>query len=172
MDLDRALEAVSPRVRRAVWAAHEALNAAGVPHLLVGGLAVGAYGYPYATQDVDFLVGDDAFEFHGAIVLHAPGVPIQVGGVVIDYVSPDAHVDQQRLIEEARGDRNLHVVPIEHLVYMKLVAGRQRDMAAIVGLLQAGMDAEGVRAFLAKAAPDLVGRYDRLVIRAAREERR
>ena len=37
------------------------LTALGVPHALVGGLAVGVHGHPRATRDVDFLVGTEAF---------------------------------------------------------------------------------------------------------------
>ncbi len=33
-----------------------ALNAAGVKYALIGGLAINYYGYPRATQDIDFLV--------------------------------------------------------------------------------------------------------------------
>ena len=34
----------------------------GVPHMLIGGVAVGLHGYPRATKDVDFLVGPEAFK--------------------------------------------------------------------------------------------------------------
>jgi hypothetical protein len=34
----------------------------GIPHALVGGLAVGLNGHPRATKDVDYLVGREAFE--------------------------------------------------------------------------------------------------------------
>ncbi len=38
------------------------LTCAGVRHVLIGALAVGAWGYPRASKDVDFLVGDEAFD--------------------------------------------------------------------------------------------------------------
>ncbi len=34
------------------------LKAAGIPHILVGGFAVNYYGYPRATQDIDFMIID------------------------------------------------------------------------------------------------------------------
>jgi hypothetical protein len=37
----------------------ELLNANGVRYLLLGGYAVGAYGYPRATNDIDVFVADD-----------------------------------------------------------------------------------------------------------------
>lgn len=36
------------------------LAALGVPHVLVGGLAVGVHGHIRATKDVDFMVGESA----------------------------------------------------------------------------------------------------------------
>lgn len=171
VDLDRALAAVPPRVRRAAIEAHQVLNERGIPHLLVGGLAVGAHGYPYATQDVDFVVGDEAFEISGrGLVSFAPGVPISIGGVQVAYLSPDKRARIHEILESTRGSVELCIVPIEPLIYMKLVAGRQKDQAAIVGLLQSGADAEGIRAFIANAAPDLLPRLDRLIERARREE--
>ena len=49
--------------------------------VVVGGLAIGANGFPRATRDVDFLVGAEAFEHHadGLVTLRA-GVPFQVTG--------------------------------------------------------------------------------------------
>ncbi len=55
--------------------ASEALTRAGVRHVVVGDLAVGANGYPRATKDVDFLVGSEAFEHHaGGLVTLRAGV--------------------------------------------------------------------------------------------------
>ena len=50
----RLLEGVvaSP-VLSAMRAASRALTSLGIRHAVAGGLAVGAYGYPRATQDVD-----------------------------------------------------------------------------------------------------------------------
>ena len=55
---------VAPRVLDAMRSASDELTRLGVRHALVGGLAVGAHGYPRATKGVDFLVGDEAFEHH------------------------------------------------------------------------------------------------------------
>src|SRR5438477_162072 len=55
---------VAQRVLDALRVASEALTRAGIAHAVIGGLAVGANGYPRATKDVDFLVGDDAFVHH------------------------------------------------------------------------------------------------------------
>jgi hypothetical protein len=63
---------VAPEVIEAMKVASAALQKAKVRHVLVGGLAVGAHGFPRATKDVDFLVGDEAFERHaGGLVTFA-----------------------------------------------------------------------------------------------------
>jgi hypothetical protein len=50
------------RGRAALAIASENLRALSVRHVVVGGLAVCANGYPRNTKAVDFLVGDEAFE--------------------------------------------------------------------------------------------------------------
>ncbi len=70
---------VSPRVLEAMQLASQTMTAMGVRHTVVGGLAVGANGYPRATAGVDFLVGEEAFEHHAAGVITLR-VPVQVNG--------------------------------------------------------------------------------------------
>ena len=50
---------VAREVLDAMRIASLALKRAGVRHVVVGGLAVGANGFPRATRDVDFLVGEN-----------------------------------------------------------------------------------------------------------------
>src|SRR5580704_20745 len=95
-DLSSMDDVVSPRVLDAMRTASSELARLGVRHALVGGLAVGAHGYPRATKGVDFLVGEEAFEHHaGGIVTMKPGVPIQIGGVLVDLLS--AQPDERAL---------------------------------------------------------------------------
>jgi hypothetical protein len=82
-------DVVARKVLDAWKAAFAALARAGVRHVVIGGLAVGAHGYPRATRAVDFLVGDDAFVHHpGGLVTMNPALPIEVDGVPIDYLTP------------------------------------------------------------------------------------
>ena len=82
---------VLPEILEAMEVASAALRSAGVRHVVVGGLAVGANGFPRATRDVDFLVGEEAFERRaGGVVTLRPGVPFQVKGVAVDLLSADA----------------------------------------------------------------------------------
>src|SRR5438046_7802019 len=83
------VDVVAARVLEAMNTASDMLKRAGIRHVVVGGLAVGANGYPRATKDVDFLVGDEAFVRHaGGLVTMNPALPIEVNGVAIDYLSP------------------------------------------------------------------------------------
>src|SRR5437762_13889663 len=88
MDLKEVFRFVAPTIRNAALKSAEQLNHLGIRYALAGGLAVGAHGYIRATTDVDFLVGEEAFEHHGNIVAFKAGVPIEVAGVRIDYLSP------------------------------------------------------------------------------------
>src|SRR5215211_3585405 len=80
---------VDPEIVRAAHQASQKLHEAGIPHALAGGLAVCAHGYPRTTDDVDFLVGDEAFEKHegGFVTLKLP--LIAIGNVRVDFVSID-----------------------------------------------------------------------------------
>src|SRR4030095_12699241 len=84
MDLRQVFQFVAPKVRDAALKTAGQLNHLGIRYALAGGLAVGAHGYVRATSDVDFLVGDEAFEHKGGLVTFKPGVPIEVNSVRID----------------------------------------------------------------------------------------
>jgi hypothetical protein len=161
-------DVVAQKVLDAWRVASQALVRAGVRHVVVGGLAVGANGYPRATKDVDFLVGDDAFVHHGGgIVTMNPALPIQVNGVPIDYLSPKT--DEAHLAD-ALAESPGSFVDAPRLVYMKLKASRMRDRGDVVGLINAGMDVDACRAYLVANAAELVPDFDTLVAKAAAEE--
>jgi hypothetical protein len=166
-------DVVAPKVIDAMNVASAQLKRVGVRHLLVGGLAVGAYGHPRATKDVDFLVADDAFEVHGGgIVTMKPGVPIQVGKVAIDHLSAEASEDHLRREVDAvdLGASTPTVAPIEVLVYLKLKSPRAQDRADLIELVKAGIDVAGCRDYLARNGPHLSERFEAAVQDAAREE--
>jgi hypothetical protein len=166
---DEALltDVVAPKVLDAWRIASKALARAGIRHVVVGGLAVGANGYPRATKDVDFLVGDDAFQHHaGGIVTMNPALPIAVNGVAIDYLSPRAGEDH---LAAALSGASGSFIDVARLVYMKLKAFRFQDQADIAGLVKSGLDVELCRAYLAEHASALVPSFDHLVNRAIAE---
>jgi hypothetical protein len=159
-DLSLLDDVVAEKVLRAMRVASAQLTALGVRHALVGGLAVGAHGYPRGTRDVDFLVGEEAFEQHpGGIVTMKPGLPIQVSGVAVDFLS--MHEGEDHLAAAlSRGADEPPVAPIGPLLYLKLKSPRQKDRADVVELIKAGIDVAAVRDYLLQNAPDLVARFD------------
>jgi hypothetical protein len=167
-DPDLLVDVVASKVLDAWRAASAALARAGVRHVVIGGLAVGASGYPRATKDVHFLVGDEAFNHHaGGLVTMNPAIPIEVNGVAIDYLSPRPGEDHLAVaLAESPGS----FIDVARLVYMKIKASRLQDRADVAGLVKAGLDVDACRAYLGTNAPALVATFDDLVARAAEEE--
>src|SRR2546422_435792 len=164
MDLKEVFQFVSPRVRDAAIKTADQLNQLGIRHALAGGLAVGAYGYIRATVDVDFLVGEEAFEHYGSLVAFKAGVPIEVDGVRIDYLSPVSLGPQvEEVLDRPPTSAGLPIVPIEVLIYTKLLAKRRRDLVDVVELVKAGADVKRIRTYLRQCADDLVPTFEGLV---------
>ena len=96
-DLKRALRTV-PDYERAVREVSRMLAEAGIRHALVGALAANAYrDRPRTTEDIDFLVGDEAFETHpgGFVTMRLP--VIEFDGIEIDQIPL---TDALRVVEE------------------------------------------------------------------------
>jgi hypothetical protein len=174
-DLSLLRGVVAPEILHAAETASRKLREAAIPHALAGGLAVGAHGYPRTTDDVDFLVGDEAFEKHtgGLVTLKLP--LIAVGGVRIDLVSLDddqQERDQTRAaVEHPLVTHEIPVVSLPLLIYMKLKAGRQKDVADVVELLKSGrIETEVVDRYLGEHAPKRLRRWERAKEMAASEE--
>jgi hypothetical protein len=140
------VDVVAIKVLDAWKAASDALARGGVRHVVIGGLAVGANGYPRATKVVDFLVGEEAFNHHpGGLVTMNPAIPIEVNGVAIDYLSPRPGEDHLATALEASPGA---FIDAARLVYMKTKASRMQDRADVAGLVKAGLDVDGCRAYL------------------------
>src|SRR5215210_2222135 len=174
-DLKLTRGVVAPEIVRAAHQASQKLREAGIPHALAGGLAVCAHGYPRTTDDVDFLVGDEAFEKHegGFVTLKVP--LIAIGDVRVDFVSIDESKAEKRqlrpAVEEPPISDGIPIVPLPALVYMKLKAGRQKDTADLVELLKRGrVDLEAMDQYLEEYAPEQIRRWQRVKEIAAREE--
>ena len=170
MDLKEVFRFVAPRVREAAVKSAAQLNDLGIRYALAGGLAVGAHGYIRATSDVDFLVGEEAFEHRGPLVAFKAGVPIEVDGVRIDYLSPVSlgpHLEE--VLDHPLMNEGLAIVPIEVLIYMKLAAKRRRDLVDVIELVKAGADVNRVRDYLRQYASDLLPSFEELVNEALAE---
>ena len=166
-DLTLLDDVIAPKVHEALRLASEALTAANVRHVVVGGLAVGANGHPRATKDVDFLVGDEAFEHHGKLVTLRSGLPFQVDGVAVDFLSPEA---DEPFLEVALAASPGSVIDAAPLVYMKVKAFRMQDRADVVALIKSSLDVDACRSYLRANAPALIVRFDDLVAIAADEQ--
>ena len=139
------------------------LTALGVPHALIGGLAVGIHGHPRATKDVDFLVGKEAFAQVFPIMVYRDELSEVVRIGVVDLLAVPSNRPELRLALALPAPGELPVIPVEALVLMKLDAHRPQDRADVVALLRSGADLAEVRAFLAAEAPDLLPRFGSLV---------
>jgi hypothetical protein len=161
-------DVVAAKVLDAMRLASNALSALGVRHVVVGGLAVGANGNPRATRDVNFLVGDEAFEHGpGGFVSMKPGVPIQVNGVAIDLLSIQKGEEHlASALDAPMGS----MIRAPQLVYMKLKSPRQKDRVDVIELVKAGIELEACRRYLVAHAPELAGIFEDLVSKAAAEE--
>lgn len=164
MDLKDVFRFVAPRVRDAAIKTAAQLEQLDIRCALAGGLAVGAYGHIRTTAVVDFLVGEEAFEHHGPFVTFKAGVPIEVDGIRIDYLSPVALGPQvEEAFDAPSTSEGIAVVPIEVLIYMKLVAKRRKDQVDVIELVKAGVDVRQVRDYLERYAADLLLLFDELV---------
>jgi hypothetical protein len=166
---DRSLmDASSPKaVIDAAALASEALSRAGVRHAIAGGLAVAAHGYGRSTQDVDFLVGEEAFEHHaGGLVTMRAGLPVQVAGVLVDFLS----IQKEEAFLEVGLSTDGGIISAEALVYLKLKSPRAKDRVDIIELVKAGLNVAVCRIYLGHNAAQLLAKFDEAVTVAHAEE--
>jgi len=161
--LDALAQAVAAQVLLDAIETSRRLTALGVPHALIGGLAVGLYGQPRATKDVDFLVGDEAFERTEPLLVFRPELRDLVRIGVVDLMPlPAGHAELTEYLGVAAGDE-IPVIGPEGLILLKLLADRPQDRADIAALLDHGISAAAVTAYLRRHAPDLVSRFAEIV---------
>lgn len=139
------------------------LTALGIPHALIGGLAVGLHGHPRATKDADFLVGDAAFDRLSPMLVFREELREVVRVGVIDLMPlPPNHPE----LAEDLGLSVAGAIPVirpEGLVLLKLLANRPQDRADVSALLERGMSVAAVTAYLRRFAADLVPRFAEIV---------
>lgn len=162
-ELRHALQLV-PAYERAVREVSRMFSEAGIRHALVGALGANAYrDRPRTTADIDFLVGDEAFEKHagGFVTMKVPIV--EFDGIDIDQVPL---TESLRVIEDglarAHHSEGVPIAPIDTIVVMKLLASRSQDLADVEAIVESGVDRETLREAVHKAAPALDSRLDRL----------
>src|SRR6266571_1757192 len=173
LDLAAAFEVVSDTIRRATLDSSRQMTEAGIRHALVGGLAVGAHGWPRATKDVKFLVGGEAWvKRPSGIITPHPDLPLEAHGVAIDAIPIRAGEPHLQVAIDAPlpTPEGVPVAPVEVLVYMKLKSARARDDADLIELARSGVDLGRIRSYLAANAPGLVERFEAMAARARAED--
>ncbi len=151
----------------------EALRQLGIPHALVGGLAVGLHGHPRATKDVDFIVGREAFERVSPLLVYRDELrPLVARGVgKVDLIAAvDDPVLESALRRPSR-EGDVPVAPIEVLVKMKLDAGRSQDRADVGALVQQGANVRSIGRWLSSNAPEHVNEFRDIATRAVSRAR-
>ncbi len=133
----------------------DSLNAHDVAYLLIGGWAVGLYGNPRATKDIDFLIAVDeenldrlrvALEEFGAPevdvahfrkrgnIFRMGRAPIQID-ILNDADGIDFSECYRRKTVINIGDTELSVISKEDLVKNKKATGRHGDLADVQALI-------------------------------------
>jgi hypothetical protein len=169
-ELKNALRPV-PHYERAVREVSKLFREAGIRHALVGALGANAYRTrPRTTEDIDFFVGDEAFERHagGLVTMRVP--VIEFDGVDVDQVPL---TEALRVVEDGLDrphfSEGVPIAPLDVIVIMKLIAGRTQDLADVEAILDSGADLEPLRAAVRRAAPDQAETLERLLRNVQRD---
>jgi len=155
------------------------LRDAGIPFAVIGGFAVIEHGYERFTKDVDILVSVrdlrramDALRaagFRGSRTTIGAKMHDEQTNVDVDVLGTAFEGDERALARSSGARRLLPVIPVAHLILMKLESGRSQDHADIVELLKAGASARTVAGYLRRTWPELLPRFRPLVAQARRE---
>jgi hypothetical protein len=155
------------------------LREAKIPFAVAGGFAVIEHGYERFTKDVDLLVyaGDlsQAMKVLRAAGFSGGRTPIgarmrdEQTNVDVDLLGTAFDGDERALARSGQARRLLPVIPVEHLILMKLETGRIQDDADVVALLKVGASAVTVGRYLRRTWPELLPRFRQLEARARTE---
>lgn len=156
-------EVVAERVLLDAVEASRRLSELGIPHALIGGLAVGLHGYPRTTKDVDFLVGVEAFERTEPILVFRSELRDLVRVGVVDLIPLPRGFEALAEHLGVPSGTEVPVIGVEALVLLKLLANRPQDRADVGQLIDVGLDVSAVTAFLRRNAAPLVAAFAEIV---------
>lgn len=126
-----------------------ALERAGIPYMLIGGLAVSLWGEPRSTLDVDITIWTEPDELDrtvrdlcselraipedpGAFVRETRVLPAMSSGHVRLDIVFAALPEEKRIIRRAQpkivGGKTVKVASVEDLIFMKLASERPKDV--------------------------------------------
>lgn len=150
-------DVVSPEILERARAVSGQLTSLGIPHALIGGLAVGVHGHVRATRDVDFLVGSEAFASTEPLLSFRDELRevVRIGHTDLMSVPPS----HPELTAELALDGSVPVISLPALVLLKLEAGRPRDRDDVRRLMELHpSQLRAVRDYLQARATELVHR--------------
>ena len=160
--LDGLRGVVHPDILERTERISRTLTALGVPHALIGGLAVGVHGYPRLTKDVDFIVGVQAFEQTNPFLVYRTELAEVARVGFSDLMA--IPVGFPWLEDEVVLSDSVPVISLSGLVLMKLLAFRPQDRADVEALLRNDETRlADVSDYLAEHAPDLLIRLGQVL---------
>jgi hypothetical protein len=149
----------------------EIFRTKGVKHAVVGGMAVGANGYLRNTNNLDFLVDDNAFLYSDRVVYVRNDLPIKYFGTKVNWVSmspSEKPIFEKFLVLPVRDQ--VPIMPVEPLIAMKLIAGRHKDRTDIIELAKVRSDLTSIVEFTSTNIPHLLPLLNELIICAEEEK--
>lgn len=130
---------------------HNTLEKLGIPHALIGGMALSEYGYGRATQDVDWLVPEEKIEIllkeflaQGFQIFHQSADVLQLTGKAeIDFLIARRPISREMLKDAKQSSGlGLPVVTAEDLIGLKIQAyagnpkRKHKDLSDIQELIE------------------------------------
>ncbi len=137
--LDAQLDLLNVKFTSALRSVVSFYEEHGIDYALVGGMAFGCYAEPRTTRDLDFVLGSNAFEVRGPLVI--PRTPFEAHGIQIDSLAAaidDPVIAEGMTLANRFGSSAgiVNVLPVEYLAYMKLHSTRSRDLNDVSVLIE------------------------------------
>jgi hypothetical protein len=132
-------EVLHPEYQRQLDIAIERLRAAGIPFALAGGIAIGAYGEPRGTKDIDLLLPMASWAPGGAAILRPPVDVVDLPKIDLIVMPESITALELRALTTSLAWQTIPVLSPEVLAVMKLEAWRPQDRADIATLFEAGL---------------------------------
>lgn len=137
----------------------------GFRHSIIGSLALGCYGMPRPTPDVDYLVDDKTYHMlQRNLRMYSDTVVVQISPAKLEV--------QKDILDNVTKSKGIPVTPIEGVFFHHLrsfdfpedTGGKYKK--ALLDAIRCGIDTTSVRPYIFKHAPHLVRRFDVLLMEA------